>query len=159
MLRDFKKDLENARGAELLTLSLLESLTNDYEFFDMTQDRSWRYKGDIKAVCKATGKVIGIDVKDDSRIAETRNILCEEESYIKEYDYFIKGSMQSDYDVIAIVSQPERKIYFIDFEILKQNYKKGEFRVIRHYDQDTYCYLLAIGIIKKRGGLIATIEY
>ena len=129
MLKDFKKDLENARGAELLTLSLLESLTNDYEFFDMTQDRSWRYKGDIKTVCKATGKVIGIDVKDDSRIAETRNILCEEENYIKDGDYFIKGNMQSDYDVVAIVSQPERKIYFIDFEILKQNYKKGDFRV------------------------------
>ncbi len=159
MLRDFKKDLENARGAELLTLSLLESLTNDYEFFDMTQDRSWRYKGDIKAVCKATGKVIGIDVKDDSRIAETKNILCEEESYIKECDYFIKGSMQSDYDVLAIVSQPERKIFFIDFEILKQNYTRGEYRVIRHYDQDTYCYLLPIGMLKSKGGIIATIDY
>lgn len=159
MLRDFKRDLENARGAEFLTLSLLEKLTNDYEFYDMTQDRSWRYKGDIKAVCKATGKVIGIDVKDDSRIAETKNILCEEENYIKDGGYFIKGNMQSDYDVIAIVSQPERKIYFIDFEILKQNYKKGEFRIIKHYDQDTYCYLLPIGIIKKRGGLIAAIEY
>lgn len=159
MLRDFKKDLENARAAEMLTLQLLENLTDDYDFYDMTNDRSWRYKGDIKAVSKATGKLIGIDVKDDSRIAETRNILCEEENYIKDGDYFIKGNMQSEYDVMAIVSQPERKIYFIDFEILKQNYKKGEFRVIKHFDQDTYCYLLPIGIIKKRGGLIAAIEY
>ena len=67
--------------------------------------------------------------------------------------------MYSDYDIYTVVSEPERKIYVIDFKILKEIYKKGEFKRINHYAQFTDAYLLSLGMIKKYGGLIDTIEY
>lgn len=159
MLRDFQKDLASARAAELLVLEKLRELAPDWELHDVASEREFRYKGDIFAVSKKDKRALFIEVKDDSRIAETGNILCEEESYIKDDDRYIKGCMYCDTDIYCIVSQQSRKIYFIEFKTLKENYRKGEFKVIKHSDQDTYCYLLPLGAVKRKGGLLAEIEY
>lgn len=158
MIKDFWKDLELAKPAEQLVLNTLASLTTDYTFTDVSNERKYFYKGDIKAT-GADGKEIFIEVKNDSRIADTGNVLCEYENYIKDGGYFIKGNMQSDYDVYCVVSQQARKIYVIDFEILQANYTRGYHKVIQHYDQDTYCYLLPLAQIKRLGGLIAELDY
>ena len=42
--------------------------------------------------------------------------------------------MSCNSDVYAIVSEPERKVYFIDFKWLRENYRKGEYKVIPHAD-------------------------
>ena len=158
MIRDFYKDLEAAKPAEQLVLNTLASLATGYTFTDVSDIKEYRYKGDIMCTA-ADGKQIFIEVKNDSRIADTGNILCEYQNYIKDADYFIKGNMCSDYDYYTIVSQQQRKIYIIDFSILKANYTKGQHKVIRHYDQDTYCYLLPLGVIKQLGGLVAVLDY
>lgn len=158
MLYKFYDDLTKAKKAEQLVREVFTALTDKYTFDDVSEVRECRYKGDIKATA-ADGKEIYIEVKDDSRIADTGNVLCEYKNYIKDTEQFIKGNMLSDYDIYTIVSQAERKIYVIDFDVLKRIYKKGEFKVIPHQEQDTYCYLLALSIVKKYGGLIEIIEY
>ena len=140
----FYKDLEAAKPAEQLVLQLLSSTGYDVE--DVSDDREYFNKGDIKLTLP-DGRVFFIDVKDDSRIAETGNVLCEYEIYYKENDYYGKGDMKKDYDILAVVSQEEHKVYLIDFPLLKAKYKQGEHKVIRHYAQDTYCYLVQLAQI------------
>lgn len=158
MLTNFWKDLEAAKPAERLVLNTLASLTTDYTFTDVSDIKEYRYRGDILAT-DAFGNQICIEVKDDSRIAETGNVLCEYQNYIKDGGYFIKGNMCSNYDYYCIVSQQQRKIYVIDFSILKANYTKGQHKIIYHYEQDTWCYLLPLAVLKKLGGVIAVLDY
>ena len=61
-------------------------------------------------------------MKDDSRIADTQNILCEDAVYYKESGRYVKGNMYSDYDIYAVVSKKEKVIYFFDFAKLKEIY-------------------------------------
>lgn len=150
MLEQFYKDLEVGKRAEDVVLSTFAALSSDYAFEDVSGIREYFYKGDIKATDKF-GREIFIEVKNDSRIHKTRNVLCEEEVYYKYYGYCGKGNMSAGYDIYCVVSEPERKIYVMDFEILKKNYKRGEFKVIEHATQDTYCYLLDLNTIAALG--------
>ena len=84
MTSDFFSDLTSAKGAEQKVLETLSSLTNDYEFIDVSNKQEYWHKGDILAINKATGARTFIEVKDDSRIAETHNILCEERIFFYE---------------------------------------------------------------------------
>ena len=142
MLNDFKKDLEVGKAAERIVLDTFASLTTDYTFVDVSNDSSCFYKGDIKAVA-ADGSEIYIEVKNDSRIADTGRVLCEEEVHYFQNDYCGQGNMSCQCDYYCIVSEEEKRIYVLDFKILKSIYKKyGEFKVIRHAQQETYAYLL-----------------
>lgn len=160
MRQQFNKDLEKAKTAEKLALEVFTSLATGYSFEDVSNDRQHWHDGDIKATNLTTGKVTFLEIKDDSRIAETQNVLCEEENYYKECDYFGKGSMHYNYQIYCVVSQAERKIYIIDFSVLKSIYKKvGEFKLIKHAAQDSYVYLVPISRLKEAGGMIDIIKY
>jgi hypothetical protein len=158
MLDNFARDLAIGKKGEEIVLNTFSKLTTEYKFESISDMRCFFYRGDIKAVDKS-GKEIFIEVKNDSRIADTGNILCEEEVYYKNNDYIGKGNMFSDNDIFAVVSQPEKKIYVVDFKILKANYRKGEYREIEHPQQTSYCYLMPVSKIKKLGGLIAVVDY
>lgn len=158
MLRDFKKDLEAAKPAEELVLRVLEAKTPVCLFHNVSDLKQYRYKGDIQ-IFVPTGTYYYVEVKNDSRIAETHNILCEEEVYYKNDDYYGQGNMCGDSDYYAVVSQAERKIYLLDFKRLQSIYRKGEYKEIKHYDQITYCYLLNLSIANKYGALIEIINY
>lgn len=158
MLNEFWGDLAKAQITEQKVLYTLVSLGTNYKFEWVGDQREYFHKGDIKATAP-DGKEIFIDVKDDSRIHETKNILCEEENYFKDGDYYSKGNMYSLYDVLAVVSQKEQKIYFIDFHTLQQNYKKGIYKAIEHPAQTSFCYLCSIGQVKKWGAFLGVINF
>lgn len=158
MLNNFYKDLEDAKAAELFIRDELARRTNDYDFFAIGDIKEYRYKGDIKAVDK-NGNEIFIEVKNDSRFADTWSILCEEECYLKEDDRFIKGNMYCDSDIYCVLSERERIIYVFDFKILKNIYKMGEYKIIQHSQQNTHCYLLELCRAKQFGALITKIKY
>lgn len=158
MVSNFYSDLAKAKKAEDLVKEVFTSLTSDYKFIDVGDQREYFHRGDIKAV-DSNGREIMIEVKDDSRIAETNRVLCEEEIFYKESGYFKKGNFYSDYEIYCVVSQERRKIYVMDFSILKKHYKSGEHKVIRHIDQDTYCYLCALAQVRKWGAMIAELDY
>ena len=154
----FLKDLAEARSAEELVLNVFSELSTDYKFEHVGADREFFYRGDIKATA-ADGREIFIEVKDDSVIHKTKNILCEEEVYYKDTDYYGKGNMQADYDIFVVVSRAERKLYVIDFEILRDNYQRGEYKEIDHPSQVTYCYLLPLGVAKRLNAVIEVVNY
>lgn len=159
MLENFERDLKRGKVGESIVKEVFTALTDDFAFEDVSNDRSFFYCGDIKAINKESGKEYFIEVKNDSRIADTGNILCEEEVYYKRYDYFGRGNMDGNSDIFAIVSEAEEKIYVIDFKILQKNYRLGEFKKLDYPQQFSYVYLLPLGTIKKLGGLIVIVDY
>lgn len=159
MLIDFQKDMEAAKPAEQLALHVLSSLTTGYTFTDVSNVKEYRYRGDIKATNNVTNQETFIEVKNDSRIADTNNILCEYQNYIKDGGYFIKGNMCSEYDYYCIVSQQQRKMYILDFSILQAHYTEGKHKIIEHFDQDTWCYLLPLQRMRELGGVVAELDY
>lgn len=160
MVKNFEKDLAAAKEAEYLVEKYFRLLGSDtYEFRNVSEDSDYYYIGDLLAF-DADGRRLGIEVKDDSRIAETGNVLCEERVYYIHGDYEGKGNMQSNYDIYCIVSKSEKKIYIIDFKKLKKIYRTfGMLKEIPHPDQITYCYLLPLYVIKQQGAFIAEIDY
>ena len=159
MLNNFMADMEAAKEAEQIVLNTFSALATGYTFQDVSEVRECWYKGDILATA-ADGRQIYIEVKDDKHIGSTRNVLCEDENYLKEDGRFIKGNMYNDTDIYCVVSKPERCIYVFDFKVLKDIYKRmGEFKVIPHQQQDTYCFLLGLHRIKQYNGLIAKVNY
>lgn len=158
MVDNFYTDLRKAKRAEELVREAFSYLTDKYTFEDVADQKEYYHKGDILAIEKESGRRIFIEVKDDSRIAQTHNVLCEDE-----VDYYGKGrkigNMHSDYDIYCVVSQAERRIYVMDFSIIKQNYKKGIYKVIPHAQQATYCYLCSLQQIKDWGAGIDIIAY
>ena len=158
MLVNFKTDLVKGHRAEQVVKDVFTSLTDKYTFQDVSNNPSYYHKGDLLATA-ADGRQIMIEVKNDEVIYKTGNVLCEEEVYYKDADYFKDGYMYSDYEIYCVVSEPERKIYVIDFKVLKSIYRKGEEKIINHYAQYSDVYLVPLGFIKQNGGLIDIIEY
>lgn len=159
MTSQFKNDLEKAHKAEDKVREVLTSLTNEYKFVDVANERKYFHKGDIKAIAD-DGKEYMIEVKDDSRIGDTHNILCEESVYFYSSCYQVKGNFYSDYQIYCVISQPTRTIYLFDFSVLKQIYKRyGYYQILRHAAQESEVYLLPIGRAKQAGALIKEINY
>ena len=158
MLANFKTDLVKGHRAEQIVKDVFTSLTDKYTFQDVSNNPSYYHKGDLLATA-ADGRQIYIEIKNDEVIYKTGNVLCEEEVYYKDVNYFKDGYMYSDYEIYCVVSEPERKIYVIDFKVLKSIYRKGEEKIINHYTQYSDVYLVPVGFIKQNGGLIDVIEY
>ena len=158
-VQNFFSDLAEAKKTEELVRNVFGEMTDEYEFEDVSNERQFFHRGDIRAIHKATGKEVFIEVKDDSRIHNSKNILCEEEVYFKENDYWQKGCMHSNYDIYVVVSRKIHKIYVIDFKKLRQFYKDGEFKKVDHAAQTTYCYLYPLGDAGARGAIISAFHY
>ena len=157
MVDNFFSDLQDARTAEEQVLKTFSSLSTDYSFVDVSSDRSCFHRGDIIAIDKKCRQTF-IEVKKDGRIAQTRNVLCEEM-----VDFHgsgrKQGNMYSDYEIYCVVSEAESAIYVIDFKVLRAHYKEGRKAIIPHAQQTTYAYLLPLKRIKELGGLIAIVDY
>lgn len=102
MIKQFKIDMEKAKGAEHLVKDVLSSLCDSYKFSLVGCQKEYYHKGDIKATA-ADGTEIFIEVKDDSRIADTGRVLCEEQVFFNS-GYVQDGFMYSDYEVFCVVS-------------------------------------------------------
>lgn len=167
MVANFYADLGKAQIAEKMVVDVFSNLTQDYNFTWVGNAKEYYHKGDIIAIGK-DGREIFIEVKNDSRIGQTRNVLCEEmvDFFVPIKDkpnYFTrqskKGNMYSDYEIYCVVSRVTNEIFIIDFKKLKEFYKHGRYTIIHHDEQDTYCYLVPLGVIEEQGALIATINF
>lgn len=157
MLSNFKTDLAAAKEAEQITKTALAAA--GYKVQDVSNNPEYYHKGDLQIILP-TGELRYVEVKDDSRIGDTQNILCEEEVYYKESDRYVKGNMYSDYDIYAVVSKKEKVIYFFDFSKLKEIYKRyGTYKRINHPEQYSECYLLELCRAIQFKALIKKINY
>lgn len=158
MICGFYTDSANSKCAERLVLDYLQAQMPSFTFEDVSAIPDYYYKGDIKAT-SPYGDTLFIEVKKDSRIGATGNVLCEEKVRFHMGDYFTNGNMQGACDVYAIVSYETNTIYFLDFKILKSIYKEGRYREIEHPEQTTYCYLLPLAKLNACGGIIETATF
>ena len=156
--QQFYKDLAAAKVAEKIALQQLALHYPHYHFEDVSDDSYYYYKGDIK-LSNDDGAALYVEVKNDSRIAETGNILCEYGNYYKDTNTFGGGAMKNKSDIYCVVSQAARRIYLFKFDILSQNYTSGKHKVIHHAEQDSYCYLFPVEQAIALGALITTINY
>ena len=74
------RENEDTDNAEYLVRDLFASKTTKYRFERVAEDKKYYYKGDIRAIA-LDGHETFIEVKDDSRICDTHNVLCEESVY------------------------------------------------------------------------------
>lgn len=155
---NFDSDLSKGKRAEKIVREVFSALTDKYTFTDVSNDPYYYHKGDIIATA-ADGRQIMIEVKNDEVIYKSGNVLCEEEVFYKQDGYSKQGFMYNDYEVYCVVSEPERKIYVLDFKILKAHYRNGEYKYFDYPSQGSDTYLLALGIIKRYNGIIDIINY
>lgn len=159
MVDNFYKDLEKARGAEALVAQILKQRNPEFQVIEVGDNRQYFHKGDI-LVITPTGEQHFFEVKDDSCIWKTGNVLCEDCVYYHNSDCYIDGNMYSDYEIYTVVNQNDRVIYFIDFKKLQKIYRKyGTYKEIAHSQQTTFAYLLDLYDIKRNGALIQEIKY
>lgn len=160
MVSNFYSDLAKAKKGEAITLDVLKHTTDEYVFSDVSEDKAYYYKGDIKAVDDSWGlDEYYLDVKMDGCIARTGNILCEEKVYFKDGGYYCKGNMKSDYDYLAIIAVEAQLIYIIDFLKLKKHYKEGRAYSKDHGEQITYGTLFPMSKAWKYNMVEAVISY
>lgn len=159
MLDNFYRDLAIGRQGEDIVREVFSSLDSERIYEAVADNPLFYHTGDIKVTHKETGEVRYIEVKTDSVIHKTGNVLCEDEVYYKKHDYSVDGNMHSNYDIYAVVCKEQREIYVIDFRVLKKNYRRGSFKIIEHPQQISYVYLLNINEIKRLGGLIAVVKF
>ena len=155
MVKNFYRDLEKSYKSVEQVINTLQSLTFDYVFFPTGLE--YQHKGDIGVLDLNNSKVHYIEVKDDSRIAQTHNVLCEETVYYHESGEEVKGNMYSDYEYYCVVSQQEQKLYMIDFKKLKKIYRNYKRKLIPHEEQTTDAFLVPLGDLRKQGAVIAEI--
>lgn len=156
MLTNFEKDRQAAKQAELIVLKFLQNTMNDYTYIDVSESTGCLLKGDICAQ-HINGAQIFIEVKDDSCIANTHNVLVESSVLYHSSGY--DKPYNNTADIYAVVSQIERKIYFFNHNKLKKLAKFAPERIIRHEEQTTYCNLVALSEAARAGALIGTITY
>ena len=158
MVSTFFADLKKARAAEHIVLEKLSSLAADYTFTNCADEQAYWHKGDIIAT-DADGAQLFIEVKDDSRIHETGNLLCEFAVEYHNTGKMAKGGMFNQTDIYCVVSQPQRKIYVFDFPRLQQVYLRGRYKKIPHAEQTTYCYMNKLDRLKNCGALVGELDY
>ena len=154
--KQFNEDKKRGKIAEVLVYLL--GLLNGYEIEDVSEIPQYRYIGDFK-VTLPSGRVAFLEVKNDSKIGSTRNILCEELNYDKDNYRFIDGNMHCNSDYFVVVSMDCHKIFVFDFKKIQQIYKLGQYREFNYPSQTTFCYLLPIFEAKRHNALIAEIDY
>lgn len=164
MVKNFYEDLSKAKKGEAIVLNVLINASNsdDYKYNDVSKEREYFHKGDIECYDANWLCNYYIDVKDDSCVSRTGNILAEHRVWYKNGGWQ-KGFMQSaSYDYVAYLSQPDNTIYMLDFEAWKKNYKstfKKHLYIPHEGEQTTDGYLMALKDARKLGIVIAEIKY
>lgn len=136
------------RGEEIFRKCLEKWKCN---FTDVTDDPEYQEQ-DIDFIVesrKTKGEFVAVEVKNDQRIADTRNIFFETMSNV---DYSTEGCFKkSKSKLMAIVSESEKKIYFVGTETLRRFVDKNSdyLRFISRVPGSNSCgYLVPIERIK-----------
>ena len=128
-----KIDWERGKRAEQIVLDLLSTKTDEYNFYDVSNNAAHYTQGDIFAL--GENEAYYIEVKNDSKIGQTENVLCEDEVYIKDLDHYEPGNMTCGCDIYCVVAEDTREIYFFDFKVMKEIYKRyGQQYIKDHYN-------------------------
>ena len=157
MLSSFQSDLARGKIAEQIVEQL--ALASGAKVIDVSDLKEYHKYGDLQ-VTLPTGESYFLEVKNDGVIGSSQNVLCEEEVYMKDGDYYNKGFMYNQSNYLLVVDEAEREIYIFDFKELKKIYKKcGTFKFFDYPEQSSECYLVPICRAKQYGAYIKKINY
>lgn len=162
MVKNFYSDLAKAKLGENIVRQVLQGCQDEYEIYDVSEDKEYWHKGDIEIYDVEEHISYYLDVKDDSRIHQTGNLLAEHRVWYAKGGW-CEGFMQnSDYDYIGYLSQPDKMIYILDFRMWQKYYltKSQRHLQIPHGGaQTTDGYLMSLDTARKLGIVIAEIKY
>lgn len=162
MVKNFYTDLANAKKGEDIVRQVLQGCQDRYEIIDVSDDKDYWHKGDIEIRDTEECFSYYLDVKDDSRVAQTQNLLAEHRVWYAKGGW-AEGFMQnSDYDYIGYLSQQDKMIYILDFKLWQKYYltKSHRHLQIPHGGaQTTDGYLMSLDTARKLGIVIAEISY
>ena len=152
-----------AKKGEAIVLDVLRNAgAENYEFTDVSNDEMYWHRGDIECYDDDWLCSYYIDVKDDGCVSKTGNILAEHRVWYQDSGWK-DGFMQSaTYDYVAYLSQPDNKIYMLDFEAWKKYYKKvfkKHINIPHGGEQTTDAYLMPLKDAKRLGVVVAEIDY
>ena len=148
----FNEQLAIGRTCEIIALNTLQSLTSDYTFTDVSNDPSCYHKGDIRA--DGANGTFYLDVKN----------MCHESRIFIEVEQFRNGAWREgwihrSYDYLIECNKKTKKLYIIDFKILKEIYARFPIGRMDQMDNITdYCYI-SISELEKNGALKAIIDF
>ena len=100
----FLTDAAAAREAEELVAAVMASLTSTWNFEVLEGEDENQHKGDIRVTDPVTGFSLFLEVKDDSRIATTGNVLCEVTKFFENTQTYKPGNMSYDYEYYCVIS-------------------------------------------------------
>lgn len=155
-----KGDAEIARPAEEKAIRILELAFDGKAHFDNLHDKpEYWHRGDVRMTCGE--HVIYGDVKDESRIYETRNVFAENYKYFhSKPNQKAKGWMRSSqYDLVFILDDIGDNLYILDFPRLKRIYENYTLRQSRLSDCNAYGNCVPLRECRKHGVLRFEIKY
>ena len=162
MVKGFMEDLKKAKRGERIVLEVLRSATRDFTFDDVSDCEECFHKGDIVIHDPFWSSDYYIDVKDDGCISSTGNLLAEHRVWYKDTGW-CEGFMQnSNYDFVAYLSQPDKKIYILDFPLWQRYYQKhfkNHIFIPHGGEQTTDAFLMPLNKARKLDIVICELDY
>lgn len=160
MTNNFKEELKKNRVAEIILMQVLESIYDDAALVeDVADNENCFYLGDVRVTDKI-GNSFYFDAKNDGVIHKTGNVFCEDyKFFLRKMNERHNGFMSSNYDYLSIVDRVSKKIYILDFKVLKKIYKN--YRRVQTTLCDAQCHGTVIPLeeCKKKGALLHVINY
>ena len=156
-MHNFGDDNAIGKRGEEIFRKFLE--TRNCKYTDVSEDSKYQEQ-DIDFLVesrKTPGKIVSVEVKNDQRIAETGNIFFETMSNV---DYSTDGCFKkSKAELMAIVSESEKLIYFVGTELLRAfvDRNSNSLRFISRVPGSNSCgYLIPV---KRIGSDVVKVRY
>ena len=153
--------LKNKEGkqAEQLVKDFL--LNRGYTVQDVSEERD-NYQNDVDFIVQKDGRTSKIEVKLDTRLAETQNIAFEDVFYLKDKETGQTETREGYYhysqcDFLIFVSPADRNLYMVHFAKLKEQEEalQQEFKSKKFYSYTDKCQkamkIISVEVLKANG--------
>ena len=160
IMTNLQMEIKKNRVAEVILLQVLQSIVDDKYFIEDVADNEECYHlGDVK-VTDRDGNIAYYDAKNDGVIHKTGRVFCESHKYffntMKKHTGFMEDG---NYDYLSVVDRVDKKIYILDFKILKSIYK--DYKEVQTTLKDCYSYgtVIPLDECRREKALVYTINY
>ena len=156
----FIQDYEFGKIGEQITAKIFNLMGGKtYSFTMVGHLYEYRHIGDIICRNKLTNKETIIEVKNDTRIGTTGNVLCEIDNYYFDSGEHRKGNIYNPSDIYVVVSRDTHTLFVFNQEKLRQIMTRCRLINIPHQDQITTGFLVPVELAQEEGALITTVDF
>lgn len=137
--------LKNKEGKQAEQLVKEFLLNRGYTVQDVSEEQD-NYQNDVDFIVQKDGRTSRIEVKLDTRLAETQNIAFEDVFYLKDKETGQTETREGYYhysqcDFLIFVSPADKNLYMVHFCKLKENNDSLEnrFKFVKFYSYTDRC--------------------